>query len=384
MDSTETTLVVKGNELRFVFNKYSPTRFQVAFKNIKAGLKEFGHTVSKNGDYFTAVFKKAEAKRWNGIFSKGDVESNLVICGQDKTQEKANRISKSLTPKNKGRNPVSTSKVANTRTICNWKAEQNTRAKSSNITPNDLSELDFSRIDNNIEKIFTDHDIALYYNTERARPNIDRSIDVSKISEKEYGKPKKSSISQDILKRKRTIAQRAKVPLFGNKGTTKPVLPLKSANKQQQLPRVPVNMIKNQDLRNKIIKDPKKARAKDKAISEIQLSDCEDKSFQDFAHGTEMNLNRREDITKINSNNKEILSIFDDLKLDVNWVNREINMISKANNKYTNFIDFQHKVIKILSIKLKAERNSRFTAEQQFDSLMKKFAAQQEFIDKGC
>ena len=131
-----------------------------------------------------------------------------------------------------------------------------------------------------------------------------------------------------------------------------------------------------------IVKTKKPTKRSD-AVSAAPLKKYDNSSFNEYEAQPRLKFETDIDSAKLNANKKEVLAIFNELKLDVKWINREIEMISSAKDKNASFIDFQHKIIKILAIKLKAERKSRFTAEQQFDSLMKKFATQQEFIDRG-
>lgn len=384
LDPAETAIGVRDNELRFVFNKFSPAPFQVTFKNLRAELQERNYALSKNGDLLTIVFRKAEAKRWGGLFSNNEIEGNIVSFTQEKSKANPRAISKSPAPRNVQPDPRT--KPNNIAIYDGTKKESTAdlrgRAKSSNITPNNLSGLDIRNQFDDIDRSFLGFETPPQFKTEQKTRNNNTSINELELKLREVERVNAFKISHDILRRKKAETQKAKVPLFNDKTPALSVLPSKNTKNQRIDPRYQRQFMKN---RNFLAKGttPKKPVKKVEAVSAVQLDQFGNRSFEEFETSSNINFGPQNDLVKINANKKEVLGIFNELKLDVKWINREIDLMSKAKDKSGSFIDFQHKIIKILAIKLKAERKCRFTAEQQFDSLMRKFATQQEFIDRG-
>ena len=389
VDPAETTVGVKNNELRFLFNKYSPCPLTVTLKNLKDDLQERQYTLTKTGDFITVVFKKAQAKRWGGLFDNNTVEGNIIVSSHDKAKRNGKSASKSPV-RRQGPTANSQAQDRRTRNIVIYdgskregKVEHRTRAKSSNVNIHNFSGMDFGVNYGETEDSFTGFATPNHYITEKQQNYNDTSIIDLETRLQDVQKQNAFKISHDILKRKRVETQKAKVPLFTTKSNAKPSIPLKNSKNQAIDNRIQRQFLKNRDLTNRALRGGKKPVKRCEAVSAVQLDQNGNTSFQNAETETNVGFGSTNANAKINANKKEVLNIFNELKLDVKWINREIDMMSKSRDKAGSFIEFQHKIIKILAIKLKAERKSRFTAEQQFDSLMTKFATQQEFIDKG-
>ena len=75
----------------------------------------------------------------------------------------------------------------------------------------------------------------------------------------------------------------------------------------------------------------------------------------------------------INILKKESINIFQELNLDNIWIKKHLELMGKVRNQNDFFLELQSKIIKILSIKLKKEREMRFKTEKQFGDFMGKY-----------
>lgn len=378
----DTVISVRDNEVYLIFDKFSKEALHYYIKNLKKEVLEKDLKTIKSADLLTLILKKKEPSKWMGLFNNKNLNNNIEIFvgrrGNGRVMRREDRAdaSRSARMDRRGKSKSNSKLDISDNSVRRQKPKtKHKRARSSNLIATGEEKKNFGVMLDSIEKQLLEEVGETFYHSEMNGKKKMPSIDNFNEKLARVENIQRFKTSRAILKNQRKETGNNKVPLFDEHKSARP------APRRQQSKKIDVKAQKRfleLQMRKKSPIKRKRQRKKD-AVSAYVREKSNNNSFSDLDHSANMGYKRHN--PKIKLLKKDVLNVFNDLKLDVNWIKREFEMMDKKRDLSSSFIEFQHKVIKILAIKLKAERESRFKTELQFNQLTQKFAAQQTLID---
>lgn len=377
----DTVISVRDNEIRLIFDKFSNEALHYYIKNLKDEVLGKDLRTLKSADLLTIILKKKEPSKWMGLFNNQNLNNNIEIFigkrGKSRVKRREDRVaSRSARMDRRGKSKSNSKLDISDNSIKRPKPKpKHKRARSSNLIATGEEKKNFGVMLDSIEKQLLEEVGETFYHSEMNGKKKVPSIENFNEKLARVENIQRFKTSRAILKNQRKETGNNKVPLFDEHKSARP------APRRQQSKQIDVKAQKRfleLQMRKKSPMKRKRQRKKD-AVSAYVREKSNNNSFSDLDNSTNMGYKRHN--PKIKLLKKDVLNVFNDLKLDVNWIKREFEMMDKKRDLSSSFIEFQHKVIKILAIKLKAERESRFKTELQFNQLTQKFAAQQTIID---
>ena len=342
------------------------------------------------------IFKKKKEK-WNQLFKSKDDKTNVecFIVKSKQTQQRNKSRSTVKKPRNPPlfRNPSSSHKAnrsfaketnpndISSITVANYKSkrkrDRNNANKSFHLKMRDQSSAAKEK-DQDDSFMKDGNDILSNNSFVRQKNTGNASFFNKKLTRKD--KVRKARASQLVIKSRQNSQKKHKVPLFAekrfvsmsvmpnSKGKAIPVsLQKKYMQKQLQKRKSLMGKVRRQSV-------CKSTQNKPRSVTYSQNVDKRDvDSISAFSI--------QDSKPRINVFKKDILDVFNELKLDANWIKNEFDFMRGKRDAEGHFIEFQNKVITVLGIKLKKEKESRLKAEKQLSSLKGKFAIQQELLN---
>lgn len=393
----KTVVSVSKNGFKLIINKYTEKALHFEVRNLKNTILNRNLATSKCDDFLILVIQKKEEAMWRQLF--------IDMQSADNTKFYINRKSKLKTSGKKPseRNFPRLKRLRKKTGVIRESGKGMSNVpKTVNMNVGDISELSIENFKSQKTQPSTKSSFII---TKQNRNKVDRckSIEHSLLEEVDKAfsksvvykerqanqdnyksnptshlrKPPARRISKIIVSSRLNKANKEKVPLFKEKSVNNSII--LNPKRKSIIPKAVQNsFIKKQAQKRKSVVFKKKRQSVARSLN------ADNKSVNSFNDVEGISKMRATDHSmKINRIQKEILEMFSNMKLDIGWIKQEFKILQTQKDKLGAFVEFQHKVNKILIMKLAKERTSRMRTEKQFGNLTSKFAEQQDLLERS-